>query len=306
MEDYQNQGDYGYDQPQNSGSATGGLKIAIIILLIVLAAVSVLYWQSVRRDAAEVAAMQVDMDTISAQYSRLVGEMDGMKFDNDTLNANLQDQRHKADSLMSRLKRERSVNYSKIKQYERELGTLRSTLQGFVRTIDSLNRLNQRLVGENVKFRQEISSLRTTTEAAQETASELHSKIKRGAVIRARDITLRAVNRRDKEVTKAKQADRLVTSFVLAANELATPGERVVYIRIVSPEGYDLAENQNALFEFEGSRIPYSALRRDVDYQCEDLPVSVYYNGTGLTAGQYTVMVYMDGHLIGSNVIILK
>lgn len=306
MEDYQNQEEYGYDQPQNSSSATGGLKIAIIILLIVLAAVSVLYWQSVRRDAAEVAAMQVDMDTISAQYSRLVGEMDGMKFDNDTLNANLQDQRHKADSLMNRLKRERSVNYSKIKQYERELGTLRSTLQGFVRTIDSLNRLNQRLVGENVAFRKEISNLRTTTEAAQETASELNSKIKRGAVIRARDITLRAVNRRDKEVTKAKQADRLVTSFVLAANELATPGERIVYIRIVSPEGYDLAENQNALFEFEGSRIPYSAARRDVDYQCEDLPVSVYYNGTGLTSGQYTVMVYMDGHLIGSNVIILK
>ncbi|MEF9950439.1 MAG: hypothetical protein RR980_04415 [Mucinivorans sp.] len=303
--DYQDQEEYGYDQPQASGSATGGLKIAIIILLIVLAAVSVLYWQSVRRDAAEVAAMEVDMDTITAQYSRLMGEMDGMKFDNDTLNVNLEAQRHKADSLMTKLKRERSINYSKIKRYERELGTLRSTLQGFVRTIDSLNQLNHRLVGENVKFRKEISTLRTTTEAARETASELNNKIKRGSVIRARDITLRAVNRRDKDVTKARQADRLITTLVLAANDLAVPGERTVYVRIISPDGYDLSENQNSLFEFEGSRIPYSASRK-VDYQCDDLSVSVYYNGTGLTAGQYTVMVYMDGHLIGSNVIILK
>lgn len=303
--DYQEQEDYGYDQPQQQGSATGGLKIAIVILLIVLAAVSVLYWQSVRRDAAEVAAMQTDMDTITAQYSRLMTEMDGMEFANDTLNANLESQRHKADSLMGRLKRERSVNYSKIKQYERELGTLRSTLQGFVRTIDSLNTLNRRLVGENVAFRKEISNLRTTTEAAQETASELNSKIKRGAVIRARDIMLRAVNRRDKEVTKAKQADRLTTTFVLAANELAIPGERTVYVRIISPDGYDLAESQNSMFEFEGSNIPFSASRR-VDYDGNDLDVSIYYNGSGLTAGQYTVMVYMDGHLIGSNVIILK
>ncbi|MEG0033194.1 MAG: hypothetical protein RR689_02695, partial [Mucinivorans sp.] len=194
----------------------------------------------------------------------------------------------------------------KIKRYERELGTLRSTLRGFVRTIDSLNQLNQRLVGENVAFRREISNLRTTTEAAKETASELNNKIKRGSVIRARDITLRAVNRRNKDVTKARQTDRLITSFVLAANDLATPGVRTVYVRIISPDGYDMAESQNSMFEFEGTRIPYSASRDNIDYQCEDLPVSVLYNGTGLTSGQYTVMVYMDGMLIGSNVIILK
>lgn len=301
----QDQDHYDYEQPQNPNSATGGLKIAIVILLVVLAGVSVLYWMSVRRDAQDLAAMQVDMDTITAQYSRLMIDMDGMKFDNDTLNANLQGQRHKADSLMDKLKNERRVSYAKIKQYERELGTLRSTLRGFVRTIDSLNTLNRKLVGENVAFRREISNLRTTTEAAQETASELNNKIKRGAVIRARDITLRATNRRDKEVSKAKQADRLTTTFVLVGNELATPGERTVYVRIISPDGYDLSENQNSLFEFEGSRIPFTASRK-VDYQCEDIAVSVYYNGNGLTAGQYSVMVYMDGHLIGTNTIILK
>lgn len=303
--DYQDQGDYGYEQPQSSGSATGGLKIAIIILLIVLAAVSVLYWQKVQQDAKEMSRMEVDMDTIEAQYGRLKIEMDGMQFDNDTLNANLQVERHRADSLMDRIKRERSVSYSKIKAYERELSTLRGTLQGFVRTIDSLNRLNQKLVGENVAFRKEISTLRTTTEAAKEVASELNNKIKRGAVIRARNITLRAVNRRDKDVTKARQADRLITSFTLAANELSQPGDRTVYVRIISPDGYDLAENQNALFEYEGQRIPYT-VSRVVEYKGEDLDVSVYYNGTGLTAGQYTVMVYMDGHMVGSNVIILK
>lgn len=302
---YQETDDYGYDAPAGNNSTANGLKIAIAILFIVLAAVTFLYWQSARKDAAEIEIMNAELDTLRAKGSQLSSEMAVLEFDNDTLNANLASQRHVVDSLMDRMKRERNVSYSKIKRYERELGTLRTTMQSFVRTIDSLNRLNQKLTGDNTTLLKKVKTLETTVASTIETATDLSHKIKKGAVIRARDITLRAVNRKDKEVSRAKTADRLITTLVLAANELAEPGERTVYVRIVSPDGFDLSENQNLLFEYEGSRVPYTAARK-VDYQSEDLPVSVYYNGTGLIAGQYTVHVYMDGHLIGSNVIILK
>ncbi|MFI3286996.1 MAG: hypothetical protein R3Y61_00810 [Rikenellaceae bacterium] len=305
--DYQEDNNYDYDNSssQAGSSAAKGLKIAIIILLLVLAAVSFLYWKSVQQDAADLRAMQADRDTIANQYGRLIVEMDDLQFENDTLNADLEAQRFRADSLMDRMKTERNISYSKIKKYEKELGTLRTTMQGFVRQIDSLNQLNKKLTGENLAFRREISDLRTTTEAAKETAEELNNKIQRGAVIKARDITLRAVNKRGKDVSRAKTAEQLVTTFILAANELSVPGERTVYVRIISPDGYDLAESQSSLFEFEGSPIPYTA-SRVVDYQGEDLAVSVYYKGEGLTAGQYTVHVYMDSYMVGSNVIILK
>ncbi len=304
--DYQQNDDYGYEQPQsNSNSTANGLKIAIIILLVILAAVSFLYWQSVRRDAEEIDAMKGDMERITVEYQELRSDMDTLHFANDTLRASLDVQRHIADSLMDRMKRERNVSYQKIKAYEKELGTLRTTMQGFIKTIDSLNQLNKKLTGENLAYRREISTLRTSTEAAKETAAELNTKLKRGAVIRARDITLRATNKNGKDVTRARTATQLVTTFVLAANELANPGERVVYVRIISPDGYDLADSQSSTFEYEGSKIPYSASRQ-VDYQGEDLAVSVFYQGSGMTAGQYTVHVYMDGHMVGSNVIILK
>lgn len=289
----------------HGSAAAKGLKIAIVILLLVLAAVSFLYWKSVQQDAADLKAMQADRDTIANQYGRLIVEMDDLQFENDTLNADLNEQRFRADSLMERMKTERSISYSKIKKYERELGTLRTTMQGFVRQIDSLNTLNKKLAGENLAYRREISDLQTTKDAALETAEELNNKIQRGAVVRARDITLRAVSKRGKDVSRARTAEQLVTTFVLAANELAIPGDRTTYVRIISPDGYDLAESQTALFDFEGGQIPYSA-SRVVDYQGEDLAVSVYYKSDGLTAGQYTVHVYMDGHMVGSNVIILK
>lgn len=297
--------DYGPEGSQGGDKSVLGLKIAIIILLVVLAVVTVLFWNSVRVSDEDQAAMKIELDTLNNQYSRLVVGMDGLKFDNDTLNRNLQSERFKADSLMQKLKRERQISYSKIKQYERELGTLRSAMQGFVRQIDSLNRLNQKLVGENLKYKKEISVLSNRAAAAEETAAEQNSKIKRASVIRARDITLRPLNKREKEVTRARQAEKLVASLVLTTNELSTPGVRTVFVRIISPDGYCLSENQGAMFDFEGQRIPYTA-SREVDYQGEDLAVSVYYSGTNLTSGKYTVLVYMDGYLLGSNDIILK
>lgn len=305
--DYQESPDYDYGQQENTpkNSSVMGLKIGIIILLVVLGAVSVLYYNSVQKSKADEEALRVDLDTLQNRTQRLVGDLDGMKFDNDTLNRNLQNERHKADSLMDRLKRERNVSYSKIRQYERELGTLRSTMQSFVRQIDSLNRLNQKLVGENLKFRNEITGLRMRTEAAQETAQELGLKVQRGSQIKARNISLKGVKKNNKDAVRAKDAVRLVASLVLTANELATRGERMVYVRIISPEGYNLQESQGNTFEFEGQSMPFSAAR-SVDYQGEDFPVNVFYNGSGLTSGKYTVYVYMDGMMIGTNEVILK
>ena len=59
------------------------------------------------------------------------------------------------------------------------------------------------------------------------------------------------------------------------------------------------------LFDFEGDKITFSAARQ-VDYQNNDLSVSLFYNGSGITSGKYRVKIYTDGNLIGSNEIILR
>lgn len=297
--------DYGQQEQNPKNSSVMGLKILLIVLLVLLAAVCTLYYRSVQISKVDEEALRVEVDTLQNQTKRLMGDMDVIKFDNDTLNRNLQNERHKADSLMTRLKKERSISYSKLQQYQKELGTLRSAMQGFVRQIDSLNTLNKKLVGENLKFKTEIRGLKAKTEAAEETAQELNMKVQRGSQIKARNITLKGIKKNNKDAVRAREAVGLVVSLILTANELANYGERTVYVRITTPDGYILQENQGATFDFEGQNIPYTCSRQ-VDYQGEDFPVSVYYNGTGLTSGKYTVLVYMDGLMVGSSEVILK
>ena len=66
-----------------------------------------------------------------------------------------------------------------------------------------------------------------------------------------------------------------------------------------------LATSDQATFSYEGERLTYSA-SRDVDYQNQDLPVGIFYNNTGFTAGTYEVQLFCDGFLIGSSEIVLR
>ena len=295
MEDYNDE----YPIPSKS---IKGYKIVIVILAVILGALSILYFQQVNQIKAEFA---VERDTLTNRLTNLMSEYDSLQTENDTISKHLEEQRGKADSLLQRLKKERSFSAAKIRQYEKELGTLRTVMRGFVQQIDSLNTLNKKLINENVDYRKQITTEKMRADMAEEKADELSTKIRKGSVIRARDISLLALSNSDKVVTRAARASRLRVDFVLAANELATPGERHVYARITGPDGYVMANTSGAVFEFEGDMLTYSATRQ-IDYQNQDLAVSLYYNGAGITGGKYRVVIYMDGYQIGSNEVILR
>ena len=287
-------------QPQSDpGKSIRGYRIVIVILSVILVALSILYFSIHRQQMIDNELLQSDRDSIQNDLGRLMDDYDNLRVTNDTITANLNLERSRADSLMTRLKKERSWSLAKIKQYEKEVGTLRTIMRGYLHQIDSLNSLNKQLIKENVGFRKEISSAKLRAEVAEEKAAELNNKVRVGSVIRARDIRLTALNDRSKEVSRIKNAERLRTDFILTANELASPGDRTIYVRITSPDGYVLTTEAMPTFEYEGERLTYSA-SRSVDYQNQDLPVGIFYNSTGFAAGTYKVQLYSDGFLIGS------
>ncbi len=296
--------DYGTPRAEADKSIRG-YRIVIIILSVILVALSALYFGVHRQQMIDNELLQADRDSIQNDLGRLMTDFDNLQSTNDTLSANLNFERERADSLMTRLKKERSWNLAKIKQYEKEVGTLRTIMRGYIRQIDSLNTLNKRLINENVSYRKEITTARLRADMAEEKAAELDNKVRAGSVIRARDIRMEALNERSKPVTRIKNAARLRVDFVLTANDLASPGEKAVYVRITSPDGYALTTEAMPTFEFEGERLSYSAMR-EVDYQNQDLEVGIYFNSTGFAAGTYLVQLYCEGRMIGSSQIVMR
>ncbi|MBQ5843247.1 MAG: hypothetical protein IIW52_00085 [Alistipes sp.] len=278
-----------------------GYRVVIVLLTIILAGISALYYNINRQQQHDYELLKIDRDSIQSDLSHLISEYDSLKFSNDTIAAKLVE----ANQMMEQLKRERRWNYAKIKEYEKEVGTLRSVMRNYLKQIDSLNNLNKKLVAENVSYRKEISSANLRADVAEEKASELANRVRQGAVLRARDISMVALNARDKEVTRIKNAITLRVDFTISSNELASPGNREVYIVVLSPDGYLLTSESMPTFDYQGMATGYSA-SREVDYQNEDVDVSIYYRGSGFTEGQYKIEVYTDGNLIGSGSISMR
>ena len=295
-----------YMTPQPDQNSIRGYRIVIIILSVILVALSALYYGIHRQQMRDNELLQADRDSIQSDLGRLMTDYDNLQISNDSISANLTIERERADSLMTRLKKERSWNLAKIKQYEKEVGTLRSIMKSYVRQIDSLNTLNKKLIKENVSYRKEISSANLRAEMAEEKAAELDNKVRIGAVLRARDISLTALNVNSREVTRVKNASRLRVDFVLSANELAEPGNKAIYVRITSPDGYVLTTEEMPTFEFESERLSYSAMR-EVEYDnTKDLDVGIFYTSKGFTAGTYRIQLYCEGRLIGQAEIAMR
>ncbi len=294
-----------YDEQGGGNNALKGYKMVIVIMTVLLIAISFQYFRQVNILRGSEEALTEERDTLQNRLGLLMTDFENIQTENDTINQMLGIEKLRADSLMTRLKQERSWSYAKLKKYEKELGTLRTVMKGYVHQIDSLNQMNQKLTAENRRVTRELSGAKLRAEAAEEQNQEFKSKLKKGAIIRARDISLKALRSNDKETSRVRNASRLRSDLVLSANELAIPGVRMVYIRITGPEGYVLAGEGGSLFEYEGDKISFSA-SREVDYQGEDLNVSLYYNGGGISAGKYILEVYLDGYIVGTNEIILR
>lgn len=296
------------EQPvDDSRKILNGYRIIIIVLIAVL---GLLTFQHFRITSDIKENYRIERDTLNNQISGLIAEMDHITATNDSVNnelrANIILERDKADSLMAKLRSERSINHSKLRQYEKELGTLRTVMRHYVHQIDSLNTLNKELATQNTRYRKKVAEETKRADMAEEKAAEMSNQIRRGAIVKARGITMLAFNAGGTSVKKASRASQLRTDLTLSANELTRPGNRYVYVRITGPDGIVLSGGPDNIMDFEGDAISYSD-RREVDYQNEDLDVSIYFRSpVELISGEYRVDVYMDGYHLGSSELVLR
>lgn len=296
--DYENDGP-DYNDTQSAPDTTiRGYRIVISILIVILTALSVLYFNIHRQQMSDYDLLTVDRDSIQSNLTSLIVEFDELEFSNDSLKLSMEIERHRADSIINQLKRERTFNYTKLKQYEKEVGTLRTIMQGYLKQIDSLNTLNKQLISENVSYRKQISTVELRAEAAEEQAQELQNKVRQGSVLKATSISMVTLNDSGRDVSRVRNADKLRVDFTLAANDLTAPGNKMIYMRIVSPDGYILTTEDVPSFEYEGDMLTFSA-SREVEYQNQDLDVSIFYSGAGFTSGVYKIELYAEGYMIG-------
>ncbi|MBE9518511.1 MAG: hypothetical protein IMY68_08065, partial [Bacteroidetes bacterium] len=227
---------------------------------------------------------------------------DTLETNNLEIQVEMQQQKEKIEKLISM----QAEDAYKIRMYRKEMETLRSVLRSYIVQIDSLNMQNQELMAENKQLRNTELRLSTEKKQLEEDKTQLEEIKDMATALQASRIDMVMLNKRDKESDRIRTAVKVRVDFVLRANNVATMGEKRIFLRIIRPDHVVLGSPELEVIDFNGEQIPASA-SRVINYENEDLPVSIFWTNDGeIVPGEHSVELYSEGKLIGASSFVLK
>jgi len=140
------------ERKENKGPRT------VMIILAVLAVVlgGVLGYMLYQRNSL-VKDLETEKAELAQQMVALQQDFDSLNSDYESINHQLDTSREQVAMLIEKLSKTEATNRAKIRQYEKELGTLRTIMKGYIVQIDSLNTLNKKLTADAAAARREAA-----------------------------------------------------------------------------------------------------------------------------------------------------
>lgn len=241
--------------------------------------------------------LKQEYENLSAEFKNY--ESQTQFLNNDSLLIKYGEAKDKVEKLLTELRTQRITSNKRIKELQGEIETLRGIMRHYVQVIDSLGRENAGLRAENEKIRTQNRQLTSQVTRATKENEDLSKRMTLAEKLNVSGVELTALKsngKTEKKITKAKQ---LKVSFTIPQNNSTPVGEKTIYMRITSPEGFLLGEN--GTFPFEGGNVPYTE-RKTFEYEGQEIPdMAIYWNvNTTLNAGTYTVELFLDDYRLAS------
>ena len=280
---------------------------SIMIILAVVAAIlaGILAYVWIQKSAL-VKDLEIEKQDLTEQMVALQQDYATLSSDYDSINSQLDTSRAEVAELIERIKKTDATNRTKMRQYEKELGTLRTIMKSYIVQIDSLNTLNHKLTADAAAARKEAAESKRQNEELNRQVEDLAGQVKAGSVIKARGLRIEAFNGSDKKTDRSSRTRRLRASLSLVENDLATKGPVRVYIRVKDPEGIILTNANRESFEYGGETMIASA-SREVDYEGREVDLSIYLNDIpSFEKGTYTVEAFTEQSFLGKAELYLR
>ena len=278
--------------------------IAVIGVLVIITGVLIGFLVTRNKQVQDMQQQFVlDKQDLEDEYEAISLQYEGFKFSvqNDSLLYQLENEQAKVLRLQEELKMTQASDKAEIKRLNDELATLRRILRSYIQQIDSLNTLNQELRAEKEQITDQYNRTSRTLRQVSQEREALSEKVSLAAQLVATNINAKAVNDRGRDQTRLSRSSQFVVSFTIARNITTEPGERTIFVRIMTPDGNVLSKSSANTFSYENSDILYS-MRRIVEYEGEEIPVTMYWDiEEFLMPGSYKADIFADGHHIGTH-----
>ena len=282
-------------------------SVIIVFVLLLLVASGVIFYllRSLSTTQTEmeemVEMMNYEKEQLENEYADVALEIEGMsiKVNNDSLLHQLDREQKRVQLLLEELRTVKATNARRIAELKEELSTVRKVLVSYVRQVDSLTAVNTKLEAENRQVQQRYEAATEEVKVLSEERERLVEKVTIASQLEATAVTVELQNERGRKTKSVRKLAIIKVDYTIAKNNTAEVGNKTIYMRITTPDDMVLQKQATDLFDFEGSKIAFSA-RKSFEYTGEEFSDAIYYTVTEtLWEGDYRVDLFADGHLIG-------
>ncbi len=288
-----------------------GVLAALVIMTILAGVFAYLYYQEkqftsrqtqdLQVRVAELASMEVKLDSISRELDAKIAEVEGLGGDI----AELTKMKQQLEVDRANLRKGNANLSTKIKEYEiflkqkdEEIVQLREENQQLLSEKEELITANQTLTKEKETVTESLSGALAKTE-------ELEGKVHLASALKARNVKTYAVSSKGKvregEKVRSRRVDKIRVDFMLEKNPLAEQNTKLIYLRILDPSGATISDTGtgSGTFQYNGETHQYT-FSKEVNYTSNNQDVSILYDRSGdFTSGTYAVQLFSEGFLIG-------
>lgn len=300
------------EKPDSKKSNKTAIIVAILAIIIIIQGIKIYM------DHKETKVLEENLSTteeeLAVQMQRLTDiskELDEKIAQIDSLGGDIEELQTAKAEVEAELSRTRRANSATITALRNKVEGYEELLVRKDKELEDLKRINEELLAQNTELKVEKNELSAQIQQLDQTKSELTQKIEIGSKLRAENVNVLAVNRRGREREspfKNRHVDELKINFAIPENEIAPIEGKDIMIRIVDQNGNVLfdVEKGSGTFMLDGKELFYTA-KQEILYDRSRKQMSFLYNkGSDWEDGVYTVEIYTEDYLMGSDVFEIK
>lgn len=291
-------------------SKGGYISLAVAILLAL--GLGYFVWQNTQLQS-EIVSLKDTVSVAHVEKAKLLNNLDSLEVEikkqvaaNDEMDSVLAQRLVEIEQTRAELAVAKA-DAALVAKYRKQIAVLRQTAEQFIRENDILKHKVDSLSFENNTKQQKIDTMTILDYQKTQQIENLSQKVEVGSQLRIGDLVSKGYNKSGKVATKARRTSKIGVAGTLLKNNLAEPGNKVLFVRIIAPNGTVLTASNANQFDFEGKTIMYTE-KKDLEYNNEDAKFEIFFDASNetLAVGTYQISIFCNGKEIGKSTLGLQ
>lgn len=282
----------------------------IIIALLLIAVVVVGYLMT--RQSGEIENLDSEKQALITNLETMRSELLATRSENDSMGIYITSEVERMGFLIKELEGKNNMSAAELDKYKRSAKKYEVEKKRLIGQVDSINKAYQALSVEKAQVEETLQEEVVKNEGLNTENRDLKKNVAVGSMLALSKIDVSTFKvkgaGKEKESNSASSVDRVKACFTVAKNTIAPKGERMVYMRVTTPDLKVLAfqgEDKNS-FSFNGQPLIYSA-KQAVFYENDIVESCINMDrDADFVKGEYTVELFTEGYKLGEAKFTLK